>query len=105
LQNKEVLQELFGSVAEKIADRPGGYLRIIKLGFRRSDGSDMAMVELVDFNDVYTSGTKAAGDSKAKTRRSRRSGAGKTGVAAATTVAATAAVANEVIKDQSSEEE
>ncbi|MBK9213231.1 MAG: 50S ribosomal protein L17 [Saprospiraceae bacterium] len=105
LQNKEVLQELFGSVAEKIADRPGGYLRIIKLGFRRSDGSDMAMVELVDFNDVYTSGTKAAGDSKAKTRRSRRSGAGKTGVAAATTVAATAAVANEVSKEQSSEEE
>ena len=48
LQNKEVLQELFGSVAEKIADRPGGYLRIVKCGYRDGDNAPMAYVELVD---------------------------------------------------------
>ncbi|MEZ4943816.1 MAG: 50S ribosomal protein L17, partial [Saprospiraceae bacterium] len=53
LQNKEAIKELFSTVADKIGDRPGGYVRVIKLGFRRGDGAETAMIELVDFNEVY----------------------------------------------------
>lgn len=76
LQNKDAIKELFDVVGPKIGDRPGGYLRIIKIGFRRSDASDMAMIEFVDFNDLYnpsSAESKAAG----KSRRSRRGGAKK----------------------------
>ncbi len=54
LQNKVTVNELFENIATKIADRPGGYTRVIRLGFRRSDGSEMALIELVDFNLDYT---------------------------------------------------
>lgn len=54
LQNKYVISELFRTVAPKILDRQGGYLRIIKTGFRKGDGSDIALIELVDFNTIYT---------------------------------------------------
>lgn len=54
LQDKEAVTELFRTVAPKIANRPGGYTRIIKTGFRLGDSADMAMIELVDFNDIYT---------------------------------------------------
>lgn len=82
LQNKESIKELFGAVAEKIGDRPGGYVRIIKLGFRRGDGADMAMIELVDFNEVYN--PKAGKDSnKKKTRRGRRTSKAADAIAAA----------------------
>ena len=74
LQNKEAIKELFGVISEKVADRPGGYVRIIKMGFRRNDGTEMAMIELVDFNEIYKSGGDAG---KASKRRSRR-GSGKT---------------------------
>jgi len=74
LQNKEAIKELFGVISEKVADRPGGYVRIIKMGFRRNDGTEMAMIELVDFNEIYTAGGDAG---KATKRRSRR-GSGKT---------------------------
>jgi large subunit ribosomal protein L17 len=85
LQNKEAVKELFGVVAPKVADRPGGYLRIIKTGFRRGDGAEMALIEFVDFNEIYTSGkSEAAG---AKKKRTRRSSAAKV---AATTTATTA---------------
>lgn len=67
LQNKEAVAELFREVAPKIADRPGGYTRIIKTGFRQGDSADMAMIELVDFNELYTSAKP-----EKKTRRSRR---------------------------------
>ena len=67
LQDKEAVAELFREVAPKIADRPGGYTRIIKTGFRQGDGADMAMIELVDFNELYTSAKP-----EKKTRRSRR---------------------------------
>src|SRR5690606_20715213 len=58
LQDKEAVSELFREVAPKIADRPGGYTRIIKTGFRQGDGADMAMIELVDFNELYTSANR-----------------------------------------------
>lgn len=75
LQNKEAIKELFGPVATEVANRPGGYLRIIKTGFRRGDASEMAMIEFVDFNQVY-SPKNIEEDSATKKRRSRR-GTGK----------------------------
>jgi large subunit ribosomal protein L17 len=74
LQNKEAIKELFGPIAEKVANRPGGYLRVIKTGFRLGDGADMALIEFVDFNEVYSSKSSTDGASGAKktTRRSRR---------------------------------
>ena len=73
LRSKEAITELFSTVAEKVADRPGGYTRIIKLGNRLGDNADMAMIELVDFNEVYNAGKPA----KKSTRRSRRGGSKK----------------------------
>src|ERR1700749_371115 len=77
LQDKEAIKELFGVIGDKVADRPGGYTRIIKLPRRAGDASDMAMIELVDFNEIYGKDAEAA--AAKKTRRSRRStGAKKT---------------------------
>lgn len=76
LQNKEAITELFGNVAAKVGDRPGGYVRVIKLGFRRGDGAETAMIEFVDFNEVYNLKDAVGGESKKKTRRGRRKSAG-----------------------------
>ncbi len=74
LQDKEAIKELFGVIGDKVANRPGGYTRIIKLPRRFGDAADMGMIELVDFNELY----KKGGDEGAKkTRRSRRSGGAK----------------------------
>ena len=73
LQNKEAVTELFRTIAPKIAERNGGYCRIIKTGFRLGDGADTAMIELVDFNELYS----AKSDAKKTTRRSRRSSSKK----------------------------
>ena len=73
LQNKEALKELFGPVAQKVGDRPGGYTRIIKLGFRQGDAAEKAFIELVDFDENMLKTAKA----EKKTRRSRKSTAPK----------------------------
>lgn len=96
LQNKEAVKEIFGVIAPKIADRPGGYLRVIKTGFRRGDGAETAMIELVDFNEVYNvkDGGKTAGRSRRR-RGGKGGGAGAAVAATAAAVATTAAVAQE----------
>ena len=71
LRDKYAVTELFREVSVKVADRPGGYVRIIKLGNRQGDNAPMAMVELVDYNEIYNPKGKKA---KKSTRRSRRGG-------------------------------
>jgi large subunit ribosomal protein L17 len=92
LKNKEAIKELFGPVAEKVGDRPGGYVRVIRTGFRPSDGAEMAMIEFVDFNDVYDSKERVGGGGR---RRRRRRGEG---------AAARSAAAAEQTKGASEEE-
>ncbi len=70
LQNKEAIKELFGPVAEKVGDRPGGYTRIIKLGYRQGDAAQICFIELVDFDPEMAKDTTK----KKATRRSRRGG-------------------------------
>jgi large subunit ribosomal protein L17 len=72
LQNKEMVTELFREVAPKIANRPGGYTRIIRTGYRLGDNAEMCMIELVDYNELYNNDS-----AKKTTRRSRRGGAKK----------------------------
>ena len=71
LKQKEAVTELFRTIAPKIADRPGGYTRIVKTGFREGDGADMALIQLVDFNEAALAAT-AKETKKAATRRSRK---------------------------------
>lgn len=73
LQNNDAITELFGAIAPKIADRPGGYTRVLRTGFRLGDGAEMAMIELVDYNTEMVSASKAAAPEATvkKTRRSR----------------------------------
>ena len=85
LQNKEAVTELFSTVAEKIASRPGGYTRVLKLGIRVGDNAEKAMIELVDFNEIYGKGKGEAAAPAKKTRRA--GGAKKKADAAAETVA------------------
>ena len=92
LQNKDAIKELFGPVAQKVGDRPGGYTRIIKLGFRQGDAAQICFIELVDFDEAMA---KTAGAAK-KTRRSRRGGK----AAAAEAPAAEAPVAEAPVAEE-----
>lgn len=73
LQNKEAVKELFGVISEKVAQRPGGYLRILKTGHRLGDNAEMAMIEFVDFNE--TALAEAGAKKTTRTRRSRKKAA------------------------------
>ena len=83
LQNKESIKELFGPISAAIGARQGGYTRVIRLGFRHSDGAEMAMIELVDFNSSY-SNVKQESKSKRRRRRRGKSAGGGAGAAANT---------------------
>ena len=94
LNDKEATAELFREVSPKVADRPGGYTRIIKLGTRLGDSADMAMIELVDFNELLIKEAKPK-----KARRSRRGGAKKTTEAAPATEAKTEVAEEAPVKE------
>ena len=81
LKNKEAVTELFREVAPKIAERPGGYCRILKTGFRQGDGAETCFIELVDFDTEYTQNGGAAKEGAAKGRTRRAGGAKKTATA------------------------
>lgn len=93
LGNKEAVKELYGPVSEKVANRPGGYTRILRTGYRLGDNAEMCIIELVDFNENMLKDAKASTQKKA-TRRTRRSrGGAKKQEEATTTVAETQAEA------------
>lgn len=93
LNDKETMKELFGVVADKIADRPGGYTRIIKLGNRLGDNAETCLIELVDFNEVLLSAVAEKATATTKTRRSRRGGAKAADAKSATQATPTAETA------------
>ncbi len=100
LNDKETMKELFGVVADKIAGRPGGYTRIIKLGNRLGDNAETCLIELVDFNEVLLSAAAEKATATTKTRRSRRSGGTRQAAdttAEAAPVAVVAATPEEVV--------
>src|SRR5688572_27672570 len=74
LQDKEAINELFSTIAEKVGGRPGGYTRVIKLGARQGDNAETALIELVDFNEIYGKGKGEVKEPAKKTRRGRTSG-------------------------------
>ena len=92
LRSKYAVTDLFRDVAAKVGDRPGGYTRIIKVGNRLGDNADMAMIELVDFNELYVKETK---DTAKKTRRSKKASAPKAAPVAAAPVEETPALESE----------
>jgi large subunit ribosomal protein L17 len=94
LQNKDAIKELFSIVSEKVANRPGGYTRIIKLGNRLGDNAEICFIELVDFNETMLA---ASAEKASKTRRSRRAGAKKDDTVVAAPVAEVSAA--EVVEE------
>lgn len=98
LNNKEAVTELFTTISAKIGERPGGYTRVIKTGFRKGDGAEMAMIELVDFNEIYTNPKNKRSEkdtAKPGARRTRRSKAKTPASAAPSAKKAAESAANE----------
>ena len=98
LQNKEMVTELFREVAPKIANRAGGYTRIIRTGYRLGDNAEMCMIELVDYNELYNNDS-----AKKTTRRSRRGGAKKEGDVAVEVTESTEATAEDAVVENVTE--
>ena len=101
LQDKEAIKELFDVVSVKIAGRPGGYTRVIKLGTRPGDNAEMAMIELVDFNEIYGKGKEEKKETGRRTRRA--GGAKKKSTAEAATAEQTATPAEEAAAPETEE--
>jgi large subunit ribosomal protein L17 len=100
LQNKHAISELYREIAPKIANRDGGYTRIIRTGYRLGDNAEMCLIELVDFNELYTKDA-----AKKTTRRSRRGGTGSRKEQVESAADSTETIADaEVISDDSTEE-
>ncbi len=97
LQNKEVVSILFRDVAAKVASRPGGYTRILKMGNRLGDNASMALIELVDYNEIYTSGDAAAAEKKSTRRRGSKAKKADAPAAAAKAPKAEAAEVEEAV--------
>jgi len=102
LKDKAAVSELFREISPKIAERPGGYTRILKTGNRIGDNAEMCVLELVDYNELMLGGAEAA---KGKTSRRRRSSKKKTEAAATTQKATKAAVEKPEVKTSSDEQE
>jgi large subunit ribosomal protein L17 len=102
--NKEAVKELFDNIALKVSDRPGGYLRVIRTGFRLGDGAETALIEFVDYNETYST-TSKSGTSKTS-RRGKRRGKGSVGdQSLAAAVPVVAAASTIVASEDSSQEE
>jgi large subunit ribosomal protein L17 len=101
LQDKAAITELFSTIAEKVGGRPGGYTRVIKLGTRPGDNAEQAMIELVDFNEIYGKGKE---EKKEPAKRTRRAGGAKKKAAEAETATATPAAEATATEQTSTEE-
>ncbi len=95
LQSKNAVIELFGPIAAKVGDRPGGYTRIIRTDYRKGDGAQMAMIELVDYNEVYQ-----PAETRSSSKRTRR---GSSGSSSGDSSQASATAANAAISSQEEE--
>ena len=85
LQNKETVKELFENISVKVADRPGGYLRIVRTGTRKGDGAETAMIEFVDYNEAYSVGSTGGAKKSKRSRRGKKSSGASTAAAAPVT--------------------